>query len=106
VRIGRLVVGFGRVDPRVLFIPNCPGVTGASDRSNRCKPFVGFTLSELLVPCVFGSCCLVTSWSVWSCFPRFYVGFFFHAGCVWGMFLFQGLEKSLRLAGTFVVRLL
>jgi hypothetical protein len=49
---------------------------------------------------------LVNSWSVWSCFARFCVGFFFHAGCVLGASLFQGLEKSLRLSGTFVVRLL
>jgi hypothetical protein len=27
-RIGRSGVGFGGVDPRVLFIPSCPGVTG------------------------------------------------------------------------------
>jgi hypothetical protein len=27
-RIGRSVVGFGGVDPRVLFIPSCPGYTG------------------------------------------------------------------------------
>jgi hypothetical protein len=49
---------------------------------------------------------LVSSWSVWSCFVRFCVGFFFLAGCVLGMFLFQGLKKSLRLSGTLVVRLL
>jgi hypothetical protein len=33
-------------------------------------------------------------------------GFFFLAGCVLGVFLFQGLEKSLMLSGTFVARLL
>jgi hypothetical protein len=33
-------------------------------------------------------------------------GFFFLAGCVLGVFLFQGLEKLLRLSGTFVVWLL
>jgi hypothetical protein len=33
-------------------------------------------------------------------------GFFFLAGCVLRVFLFQDLEKSLRLSGTFVVRLL
>jgi hypothetical protein len=49
---------------------------------------------------------LVSSWSVWSCFGRFCVGFSFHVGCVLEVFLFQGLEKSLRLSGTFVVRLL
>jgi hypothetical protein len=32
-------------------------------------------------------------------------GFFFLAGCVLGVFLFQGLEKLLRLSGT-LVRLL
>jgi hypothetical protein len=30
----------------------------------------------------------------------------FCSGCVLGVVLFQGLEKSLRLSGTFVVRLL
>jgi hypothetical protein len=32
--------------------------------------------------------------------------FFFRACCVLRVFLFQGLEKSLRLSGTFVVLLL
>jgi hypothetical protein len=45
-------------------------------------------------------------WSVWSCFARLCVGFSFHAGCVLGVFLFQGLDKSLRLSRTLVVRLL
>jgi hypothetical protein len=49
---------------------------------------------------------LVSSWFVWSCFVRFGVGFSFCVGCVLAVFLFQGLEKSLRLSGTFVVRLL
>jgi hypothetical protein len=49
---------------------------------------------------------LVRSWQVWRCFAEFCEGFFFLAGCVLGVFLFQGLEKSLRLSGTFVVRLL
>jgi hypothetical protein len=34
------------------------------------------------------------------------VGFSFRASCVLVVFLFQGLEKSLRLSGTRVVRLL
>jgi hypothetical protein len=34
------------------------------------------------------------------------VGFSFCVGCVFGVFLFQGLEKSLKLSGTLVVRLL
>jgi hypothetical protein len=67
-RIGKSGVGFGGVDPRVLFIPSCSGMTGltdASDRSDRCVPFVGFSSGELLVPCVFVSCCC---WSVLGCF--------------------------------------
>jgi hypothetical protein len=34
-------------DPRVLFIPSCPGVTsltGASDRPDQCEPFCGICL--------------------------------------------------------------
>jgi hypothetical protein len=49
----------GVVDPQVLFIPSClgyTGLTGALDRSDRCEPFVGFVLGELLNPCVFGLC--------------------------------------------------
>jgi hypothetical protein len=67
-QIGRSGVGFGGVDPRVLFIPSCPGytgLTGALDRSDRCEPFVGFDLGELLVSCVFGLCCC---WSVLGLF--------------------------------------
>jgi hypothetical protein len=44
--------------------------------------------------------------SVWSFFVKFCVEFSFRVGCVLGMFLFHGLEKSLRLFGTLVVRLL
>jgi hypothetical protein len=56
-RIERSGVGFGGVDPRVLFIPCCPGytgLTGALDRSDRCEPFVGFASGELLNLCVLG----------------------------------------------------
>jgi hypothetical protein len=49
---------------------------------------------------------MFSSWSVWSCFVRFCVGFSFRAGCVLGVFKFQGLEMSLRLSGTLVVGLL
>jgi hypothetical protein len=41
-------VGFCGVDPRVLFIPSCPGVTGLTSALDRCKPFVGFVLGDLL----------------------------------------------------------
>jgi hypothetical protein len=52
--------GFGGVDPRVMFIPSCPGytgLTGALYRSDRCESLVGFALGELLDSCVFGSWC-------------------------------------------------
>jgi hypothetical protein len=49
---------------------------------------------------------LVSSWPVWCCFAWLFEGFFIIAGYVLVVFLFQGLEKSLRLSGTFVVRLL
>jgi hypothetical protein len=68
-------VGFGVVDPRVLFIPSCPGFTGligALDRSDRCEPFVGFVSGELLNPCVFGLCCC---WSVLGQFGVVLLGF-------------------------------
>jgi hypothetical protein len=47
-------------DLRVLFIPSCPGVTGltgALDRSDRCKPYVGFASGDLPGPCVCWLCC-------------------------------------------------
>jgi hypothetical protein len=62
-RFGRSGVGFRGVDPRVLFIPSCPvltGLTGASDRSDRCMSIMGFASGELLYSCVFGS------WCCWS----------------------------------------
>jgi hypothetical protein len=83
----------------VMFIPSCPcyiGLTGALNRSDRCKSLMGLWVLVLLF----------SSWSIWSCFVRFCVAFSFRAGCVLGVFLFQGLEKSLRLSETFVVRLL
>jgi hypothetical protein len=74
-RIGRSGVGFGGVEPRVLFTPSCSGViglTGASDRSDRCVSFVGFASGELLASCVFGSCCC---WSVLDYFGGVLLGF-------------------------------
>jgi hypothetical protein len=44
-RFGRSEFGFGGVDPRVLFIPssqNHTDLTGASHRSDRCRPLLGF----------------------------------------------------------------
>jgi hypothetical protein len=56
--------------------------------------------------CLWVGLLLVSPWSIWCCLARFCVGFFFRAGCVLVVSLFQGIEKSLRLSGTFVVRLL
>jgi hypothetical protein len=82
------------------------GLTGAFDRSDRCESLVGFASGELLDSCVQVLVLLVSSWSVWSCFVRFCVELSFCAGCVSRVFLFQGLEKSLRLSVMLVVRLL
>jgi hypothetical protein len=74
-RFGRSKFGFGGVDPRVLFIPSCPGytgLTGALDRSDKCEPFVGFASGKLLDSCVFGSWCC---WSVLSLFGVVLLGF-------------------------------
>jgi hypothetical protein len=74
-RIGRSGVGFGGVDPRVLFISSClgfTGLTGALDWSDRCDPFVGFASGELLDLCVFGLCCC---WSVLGQFGVVLLGF-------------------------------
>jgi hypothetical protein len=63
------------VDLRVQFIPSCPGytgLTGALHRSDQCEPFVGFTLGELLNPCVFGSC---YCWLVLGLFGVVLLGF-------------------------------
>jgi hypothetical protein len=56
--------------------------------------------------CLWVVLVLVGSWQFWRCFGWLCVGFFFRAGYVLRVFLFQGLEKSMRLSGTFVVRLL
>jgi hypothetical protein len=43
-RFGKSGVGFGGVDPRVLFIPRAQvtGLTGASHRSDRCRVLLSF----------------------------------------------------------------
>jgi hypothetical protein len=67
-RFRRSRVGFGGVDPRVLFIPSCPGytgLTGALDRSDRCEPLVGFASGDLLDSRVFRLWCC---WSVLGLF--------------------------------------
>jgi hypothetical protein len=57
-RFGRSWFGFGGVDPRVLFIPSCPGytgLTGALDRSDRCNPRWVFAQVNVWV-CLLLSC--------------------------------------------------
>jgi hypothetical protein len=59
-RLGRSGVGFEGVDPRVLFIPERPnltGLTGAAHRSDRRKGSVGFALGEHLCEFVVVPCC-------------------------------------------------
>jgi hypothetical protein len=77
------------------------------DRSDRCMPLVGFASGELLDTCVFESWC---RWSVFGCFGGVFLVFVKGSSSLQvvflGVFWFQGLEKSLRLSGTFVVRLL
>jgi hypothetical protein len=74
-RFGRSRVGFGGVDPRVLFIPSCPGytgLTGALDRSDRCNPRWFFARVNVWV-CSLLSCVAVVSslgllevgWPIW-----------------------------------------
>jgi hypothetical protein len=61
-------VWIGGVDPRVMFIPSCPGytgLTGALDRSDQCESLMGLASGELLDSCVFGS------WSYWSVLSLF-----------------------------------
>jgi hypothetical protein len=48
------------------------GLTGALDRYDRCKTFVGFASGDLLDPCVFGLCCC---WSVLGRFGVVLLGF-------------------------------
>jgi hypothetical protein len=68
---------------------------------------VGFVSGDLLDSCVFGSC---WCWSVLGWLGGVFLGFvkgsFSLQGVFSGVFLFQDLEKSLRLSGTFVVGLL
>jgi hypothetical protein len=67
------------------------GLTGTSDQSDRCVLVWDLPRVNCLTRVSLG----------WVC-----EGFFFLAECVLGVFWFQGLEKSLRLSGRFVVRLL
>jgi hypothetical protein len=74
-RIGRPGVGFGGVDPQVLFILSCPGTTGptgALDWSDWCEPSVGAVSGDLRDSCVLGS---FWCWSVLVWFGGVLLGF-------------------------------
>jgi hypothetical protein len=81
-RFERSGVGFGGVDPRVLFIPERPSLTdltGAAHRSDRCRGSVGFASSEHLGEFIVVSCCCCFVFgSVWSS-----VGLFGAFGISW-----------------------
>jgi hypothetical protein len=94
----------------VLFIPSCLGVTGLTgvlDWSDQCKHFVGLASDDLSDPCVLWLCCC---WLVFGRFGVVLLGFVKGSSSLQvvflGVFLFQGLEKSLSLPRPFVVRLL
>jgi hypothetical protein len=94
----------------VLFIPSClgyTGLTGALDRSDRCESLVGFCLGvNCLTPV---SLSLGAAGQFLVCLGLFCLVLcrvFLPCRLCFGVVLFQGLEKSLRLSGTLVVRLL
>jgi hypothetical protein len=63
-RFRRSRFGFGGVDPRVLFIPSCPGytgLTGALDRSDRCEPWWVFARVNVLVCSLLSRVAVVSS---------------------------------------------
>jgi hypothetical protein len=68
-RFGRSRLGFGGVDPRVLFISSCPGYTGFTgvrDRSDRCNPWWVFCSGEHLDVFAVVMCCSCFEFgSVW-----------------------------------------
>jgi hypothetical protein len=84
-RFGRSKFGFGGVDPRVLFIPSCPGYTGLTGALYRSD--LGFASGELLDSCVFGSWCC---WSILGLFGVVLLGlcrvFLLCRLCFWGCF--------------------
>jgi hypothetical protein len=100
--IPRLGVGFGGVDPRVLFIPCCPRYTGLIGVS----PLWDLPRLSCWIRVSLGCFSAGHFLAVLDVFWLALCWFFFRACCVLRVFLFQGLEKSLRLSGTFVVLLL
>jgi hypothetical protein len=65
-RFGRSGVGFGDVDPWVLFIPTSSGhigLTGASHRSDQCRPLLGFARVNVCVSSLLSCVAAVLSLS-------------------------------------------
>jgi hypothetical protein len=79
------------VDPRVLFIPRSPGHTGlngASHRSDRCQPLLGFARVKVWVSSVSFMLLLFRVWvslelgrPVW-CFGAFWLGLVSPVCCI------------------------
>jgi hypothetical protein len=89
-RFGRSKFGFGGVDPRVLFIPSCPGytgLTGALDRSDRCKPWWVFARVNVWV------CLLLSCVGAISSLGQF--GVRFTCLVIWGFLAVTGLTGAL-----------
>jgi hypothetical protein len=63
-RFGRSGVGFGGLDPLVLFIPTSSchtGLTGASHRSDRCRTLLGFARVNVWVSSLLSHVAAVSS---------------------------------------------
>jgi hypothetical protein len=63
-RFERSGVGFGGVDPQVLFIPTSSGhtgLTGASHRSDWCRPLLGFARVNVWVSSLLSRVAAVSS---------------------------------------------
>jgi hypothetical protein len=63
-RFGRSGVGFGGVDPQVLFIPmnsSHTGLTGASHWSDRCRPLLGLAQVNIWVSSLLSRVAAVSS---------------------------------------------
>jgi hypothetical protein len=90
--IRRSGVGFGVVDPRVLFIPTSSGhtgLTGASHRSDRCKPLLGFSQVNVWLSSLLSRVSTVSSLGLfgarWACLV------------FWGFLAWTGLTGVLHL---------
>jgi hypothetical protein len=91
-RSERSMFGFGGVDPRVLFIPSCPGytgLTGALDWSDRCNPWWVFARVNVWV------CSLLSCVAAVSSLGQF--GGRLSCLVIWGFLAVTGVTKPLKL---------